>query len=422
MNLFPRVLLALWPVLAVSAVSAVGQEWTRFRGPNGQGIVEGAGIPATWKLEDMAWRLDLPGVGHSQPVVWGTKLFVTSAADEGGSRLVLCYDTATGKELWRWALPAQTHKKHRLNSFASATPTVDGQAVYCVFDTADHYWAVALDHAGKEMWKADLGPTVTQHTMGASPVIFEDLLIINNEQEEDGTAAVVALSVKDGRVAWKTDRKGGAASYATPCVLETPNQPPLLLCSSNAHGLYTLVPRTGTPVWESPLFTLRACSSPVIAGGLTFGTCGKGGGGNYLIAIRPGGQGNVSESHLAYTLRKAIPYVPTPVAHGNLLFLWETGGVVQAVDIATGETKATERITGEYFGSPIRIDDRLYIMTTRGECVVVQADETLKELARNPIGDGSHSTLAVADGRLFIRTFTQLLCLPGTGRKVALRD
>jgi outer membrane protein assembly factor BamB len=150
-----------------------------------------------------------------------------------------------------------------------------------------------------------------------------------------------------------------------------------------------------------------------VASGLVIGTCGSGGGGNYLVAVKPGGSGDVSNSHVAYKLTKVMPYVPTPITNGDLLFLWGDKGVVTCVNAPTGETVWAERVGGNFFGSPIRVEDRLYCLSADGDCVVLTATSQFKVLARNPLGEGSHSTPTVAGGRLYLRTFSHLISIGG---------
>lgn len=393
-------------VLLPAGLSA--QEWTRFRGPNGTGVSEAKTIPVTWGAKDLAWDVPLPGTGHSQPVLWGQKLFVTSALDGGGSRAVFCFDAKTGKKLWEksFDLPA-TPKIHKLNSQASASPACDEMHVYAVVSNPEHYLVIALDHQGVEQWRFDLGPYASQHGDGASPIVFGDLLIQGNEQ--DGKSSLVALDRKTGRVRWETPRRADKVAYSTPCVLDVSGKSQLVF-NSQAYGVSAVDALTGKEVWEAPLFTMRSCSSPIVAGGCVFGTCGSGGGGNYLIAIKPGGSGDVSQSHLAYKITKSsiVPYVPTLVAAGGRLFLWTEKGILSCVDAKSGKVEWEKRIGGNFWASPILIRDKLYNASAEGEVVVVPADGTFEILARNPIGEGTHATLAAANETLYIRTFTGL--------------
>src|SRR5262245_53209647 len=154
-------------LLAWSGLSGLpAQEWTRFRGPNGSGISQAKSIPTEWKESDFLWHVDLPGTGHSSPVLWGERVFATSTADEAGGIHVLCLNATDGKQVWRRDFPHRAFPRHKFNSFASATPAVDAERVYVVWNEPEHYTLVAIDHHGKNVWEKDLGPFKSQHGCG----------------------------------------------------------------------------------------------------------------------------------------------------------------------------------------------------------------------------------------------------------------
>jgi outer membrane protein assembly factor BamB len=398
-------------LVLLASTRTAAQEWTRFRGPNGAGAGEAAGLPVRWGEGDYDWKVDVPGAGHSQPVLWGDRIFLTSALGEGAERIVLCLRAADGRTEWTTRFPSSTHGKHRRNSHASSTPCVDKDRVYLVFSTPAAHTVRALDHAGRELWARDLGPFESNHSDGASPILFADKLILPNEQ--DGKSSVVALDRSTGSVLWKTERRTEEVAYGTPCIHAPPGGPPELILSSHAHGISSLDPATGASNWEALVFDKRTVSSPVLAGGLAIGTCGSGAGGNFLVAVKLGGRGDVTETHVAYRLRRSIPYVPTPIVAGDLLFLWSDGGVVSCVEAPSGNVLWQERVEGAFSGSPVRAGDRMYAMSEGGEVVVVAAKRTFELLARNPLGEGSHSTPAIAGGRIFFRTFGKLFAIGG---------
>jgi outer membrane protein assembly factor BamB len=405
---FTRLVLLVF-VLHPSGVGA--QEWTRYRGPNGTGAGEAGGIPVRWGDTDYDWKVDLPGAGHSEPVIWGEKVFLTSALDEGAVRLALCLRSQDGGTEWTARFPSSTHGKHRRNSHASSTPAADKDRIYCVFSTPAAYTVRALDHAGKEIWVRDLGPFVSQHSDGASPILFEDKLILPNEQ--DGKSFVAALDRATGRVVWNVGRRTEEVAYGTPCIHAPPGGRPEIILSSHAHGISSLDPATGATNWEALVYDKRTVSSPVLAGGLAIGTCGSGGGGNFLVAVKLGGKGDVTATHVAYKLTKSMPYVPTPLVMDDLLFCWGDGGVVSCVEAPTGKVLWQERVDGAFSGSPVRAGDRIYAMSEGGDVFVVAAKRTFELLARNPLGEGSHSTPAIAGGRIYFRTFGKLLAIGG---------
>jgi outer membrane protein assembly factor BamB len=398
---------------AFAAATLEAQEWTRFRGPNGTGISEAKGIPVAWTEQDFRWRVKLPGAGHSQPVIWGDRIFLTSAAAEGRERVLVCLLKTDGRELWTKTYPFPPHGPINKNSgFANGSPVVDQDRVVACFVSKEHYWVRAFDHAGNEQWSRDLGTFVSQHGQGASPMIFENAVIVANDQ--DGESFVVALDLKTGKTVWQTPRRSSdnGTAYGTPCIHLRPDATPELLLTSKSHGISSLDPRTGKLNWEAPVHNKRMAASPVVAGELAIGSCGQAGGaGNYLAAVRLGGSGDVSKTHVAYTIRKGTPYVPTPLYRDGRLYWISDAGVATALEAATGRELWSERVRAEFFGSPVMIDGRIYCPSTKGEMIVLATGGTFQELARNPLGEGSHSTPCVDGGRLYVRTFNYLLCI-----------
>jgi outer membrane protein assembly factor BamB len=387
-------------------------EWSRFRGPNGTGVSTAA-IPANWTAEDYNWKIEVPGDGHSQPVLWGDKIFLTTAVGE--QRMVLCLSAADGKTVWSKPFNSKNHTKHKFNSFASATPCCDEKHVYVLFSTPESYTVLALDHAGSEKWSFDLGPFESQHSCGASPIVYEDMVIVPNEQ--DGPSNIAALDRESGKLRWKGERKQATqgTAYSTPMVFQPDRGAPQLIFNSRAHGVSGVDPKTGKTLWDSPLLTMRSCSSPVLAAGLLTGSCGSGAGGNYLIAVKPGTTGDVSATNLAYKLEGSatMPYVPTPIALGDLLFLISDKGTGTCVNAKTGETIWQKRLGGNFFGSPVIAQDRMYVMSCEGYCHVLSATKEYKEIAKVDLAEGSHSTPAIAGGKIYLRTFHHLMSLGG---------
>lgn len=400
------------PEKAASALPAEAT-WPRFLGHNGTAVSEQKGIPVEWSESDYLWQTDLPGVGHSSPCIWGDRVFLNTAEDEGRRRLVLCLDAATGKILWRQPFNYDTYKKHEFNSYASSTPATDGQRVYVAFDDKQHYTLMAFDLDGRPVWDLDLGPFVSQHGAGVSPVVHEGIVYLANDQ--DGPSFLVAVDAKSGEPRWKVDRRyeEGATSYAAPFILERPGVPTEVVFASKADGITGFDARTGEKHWSSEPFKHRTVSSPAHGLGMIFQTSGGGGQGYFLAAVRPKGLDDVE---VVWTREKQLPYVPTPIVYGENLFLWGDQGVLKCVDAATGDDLGTGRIAGAgtFFGSPVCIDGKLYCISDRGDVCVVEATPELTLLGRNPLGDPSHSTPAVAGGRLFLRTYHKLFCI-GSG-------
>lgn len=406
--------------LLVCAFPAWSQEWTRFRGPNGSGESEAKGIPATWTDKDYNWKVALPGVGHSSPVIWGDKIFLMSADPKTATRYLVCVNALDGKIVWQKEYAGVAHHLHVRSSFASCTPAVEADAVYYAWSDPEHTLLKALDHTGKEIWTRDLGPWVSQHGFGTSPIVYKDLVIVTSYHEnpkrpnagEPTLSFVVAVDKKTGEVRWKTNRKIDTTSYSVPCIRKAADGVEELVFLSTGEGIFALDPQDGKERWLNPVFTMRTVSSPLLAGDLVLGTTGSGGGGNYVVAVRPGKQiGDKPE--IAYEVRKEAPYVPTPVARGNLIFLWSDKGIVTCIEANSGNQVWQKRVTGNYSGSPIRVADKLYCIDEAGTVVVIAADKEFQEFSRIPLNEESRSTPAVSGGRLYLRTISHLYSLGG---------
>ncbi len=413
--------LCVWPCL--------GQEWTRFRGPNGTGISHATTIPSHLTDADLNWKVELPGMGHSSPVLWGERIFLTSSGDKSGGIFVLCLDVKDGRLLWHHDFSLEPFPRHPFNSYASSTPAVDAQRVYVVWNEPEHYVLCAVDHDGKLAWQRDFGPFVSQHGCGISPIVYQDKVILGNEQDDpqfvkgsarSGKSFIVAVDASTGKTLWQTPRRSAVVAYATPCVYEPKRGKPVLIFGSQGHGIYGVNPETGKILWDyEQAFDKRCVSSPVIAGDIILGSCGSGGGGNVVAAVRPGDATIGRKSELVYQLKKSAPYVPTGVAMGAQVWLWSDSGIVTCLDAASGAIRYQERAGGDYFGSPVWVEGRLFCVSTAGELVVLEASDRFNVLHRYPLHELCHSTPAVALGRLFIRTEKHLWSLGGAKTSAA---
>lgn len=413
-SVVPRLVLVLG-LCFVSSVSSA-QEWSRYRGPNGTGLSDAKGIPTKWTEADYNFKIKLPGIGHSSPVLWGKKVFLTSGDEESATRYVICLDAETGKILWQRDYPSKVHHHHLRNSFASPTAAVDETHVYVTWSEPEEYTLMALDHNGRDVWKLNLGPYVSQHSAGPSPVVYEDLVILCNDQdgpikgESDkvGVSFLIAVSRKDGSMRWRTDRNNAVVTYSTPCVYQPPGQKPVLLFNSQAHGITGIDPKTGQRMWEAgDVLTKRSVSSPVFWKDLVFATCGSGGGGGYVVAVRT----SSSTPEVAYKIADAAPYVPSLLIKGDRLYMWSDKGVVSCAKVETGEVLWKERIGGNFSGSPVCVGDYMYCIAEDGEVNVVAAKDTYELISKNPLGEDSRATPAVADGRMYLRTYSHLISI-----------
>lgn len=405
---------------ATSAVDpaklAAAGAWNRFRGPNGSGLGEARGLPSTWTDADYRWTVELPGRGISSPVVWGDRLFVTAADETKLVRSLLCYSVRDGKLLWSQGVPFTKEKKHQLNSFATNTPTVDAERVYTVWQSREAAQVVAYDHDGKISWTGELPPYKSGHGGGISPVVVDGVVALNYNQE--GDSALIGLDAATGRERWKIARKSGKANYSTPCVFTDAKGRNLLIFTAWLHGISAVDPTTGTIVWEkADLFepddgeAKRSIGSPFTDGKMIYGNCGFVGGKKLLAALKPDVADAAREPTVAFRIERNVNHMPTALVHGDLLFLWSDGGIVVCVSADKGKTLWQERIGGNFSGSPVCVDGKLYAVSEDGEMVVLAASKDFQELGRVKLSEGSSSTPAVADGTLYFRTFSKLYAL-----------
>jgi outer membrane protein assembly factor BamB len=390
-------------LFAMSFSSLIPAEnWPRFRGPNGNGLSTDA-IPVIWEKSNFKWKTALPGTGHGSPVVWGNLIFLLCANEQTGERTAVCLNTKTGKIEWQHTHAADIHKHHKQNSFASSTPAVDGDRVYFSWGTKEQLTLVAYTIAGKKSWEANLGPVKGGHGFGASPILHGELVVLNNDQ--DGESSLIALDRLTGDVKWKTPRQSKRLTYSTPVLFRDQ-----LIFTNWTHGITGIDPANGRVLWENQVFPQdskeRAIGSPIVAGNLVIGTCGFVTKLKHIVALRP--NGNKMEE--VWRIEKSVPHIPTPLLLGKNLFLWNDLGIVSCVDVASGKTHWSERAirSGKFFGSPVAADGKIYCAEARGKIVVLRGDGVFEVLAENNLGERCHSTPAIANGVMYVRTYQTL--------------
>jgi outer membrane protein assembly factor BamB len=409
-----------WVLVVLLPLVTQGQEWTRFRGPNGQGISYAKTIPVKWIEEDYNWKIKLPGGGHSSPVLWGDKLFITSGDQQAGNSIIFALNVSDGKILWQKEYSLSKYRPNKLNSFATATPTVDADHVYMLWTSPEETILAALNHNGTEIWKRTFEGVKCQHGAGSSPIVYDDIVIFTHEHENSSSKNArsfwIAVNRKTGETCWTLDRNTGPkTSYSTPCVYTPAQDKPQLIFNSNSHGMTSVSPETGKVIWEvASAFPARVVSSPVIADELLIGSCGDGGAGRRLIAIRPGSSDGSIRPEEVYKIESGHrPYVPTSIAKGSLLFMFLDGGLVSCWNSAAGRQLWEEKPASRFFGSPVWVDGKLYCITMDGDVVVIRAAETYELLAINPLGETSHAAPAVAGGKMYLRTYSHLFSVGG---------
>ncbi|MFI4874793.1 MAG: PQQ-binding-like beta-propeller repeat protein [Blastopirellula sp. JB062] len=417
MNTFRRFsLLLISSFFALAPISVEAQEtWPRFRGENGAGLASAIDLKLPFQAsEDICWKTSLPGVGNSSPVIWGDKIFLLSGEADGSFVYALCLDAASGEILWKKKLASGSYRLHSKNSFASTTPAVDQRSLYVTWSDGQQTTLAAFTHDGELEWTTELGPWVSQHGFGVSPMLYDEYVILPLMQlgvpsklkgRKTGQSRLTAVDRSTGRIVWEAARDSDVAAYSVPYVYRSKTGRDLLLCCSSAHGMVAHNPANGDQVWANPAFRMRSVSSPVVIDGVAYGSCGSGGGGNYVVAVDP------ESGETLYRFERSAPYVPCAVGKEGFTYLWYDKGIVSCLRTADGEKVWQHRIGGNFFSSPIICGDRLINVSEEGEVVILSTGETFKELGRFSLGEGSIASPAAANGKLYVRTDSHLFCL-----------
>jgi outer membrane protein assembly factor BamB len=410
------VLLAIcWVVCHFAAATIRADEWPEFRGPTGQGLAVAAELPIKWDQSiHVAWRRPIEGKGWSSPVIYQGNIYLTTAVpqseDESGEQSLraICLNAATGKQVWNVQVflqsPHEQTKIHTKNSFASPTPLVDGQKLYVHFGPNG---TAALDLNGQLVWKTQEIQYDARHGGGGSPILSGRSLIINCDGVE--RPFVVALDRDSGLEIWRTYRpevEPERFSFATPLEIDVQGQRQVVSPGSSVACSYA--PDTGREIWHVRYpKKWSIIPRPVFAHGLVYVCTGYEGPAE-ILAIRPDGMGDVTDTHVAWRSKEYVPHTPSPLIVDDKLFLLSDEGVASCRDALSGKLHWRKRLGGNYSSSPIYANGRVYFPSEEGECVVVAADAEFAELARNDLGEQTLASYAVGDGALFVRTAEHL--------------
>jgi outer membrane protein assembly factor BamB len=408
-------------VVAMCLGPTAAADWRQFRGPGGQGISDETGLPTEWSAEqNIVWKVKLPGAGASSPVTQGERVFVTcysgyglDAKDPGKMedlrRHLLCLDRATGKTKWAKEFePALPEHKYQgegsYHGYAASTPVVDGESLYVFFGRSGVY---RFDLDGNQVWHVSVGKSTNGWGSGASPILYKDTLLVNASVE---SGAIVALDKKDGKEVWRAP--GVSAAWNTP-VLVTTMEGKVELVVSVQDRVLGVDPDTGKELWRAEGVHRYVCPSVVARDGVVYAI----GGGSTSLAVKAGGRGDVTKTHVVWRESKGSN-VGSPVCHeGHLYWASDGGGTVHCQDAATGKTVYAERLTpasGQVWASPVLAGGNLYYVSKDRGVYVVAAGPKFRPVAHNVIaGDKSRSnaSLAVSNGHLFLRNDEHLYCI-----------
>lgn len=402
----------LWLFLVVAPVFA--ENWPGWRGPRGDGTSLETDAPTTWNVpekQNIAWKTPLAYTGHSSPVIWNDRVFVTGADESGERRMLVALNRRDGKILWeREVEKSPLEKKHKLNSWASGTPATDGELVYASFLDGKEIRVAAFTMDGKSAWDVKPGGFSSVHGFCSCPVLYQNMVIINGDH--DGDAYLVALDRATGNTIWKTPRENKTRSYCTPIIRDIDGRTQMILSGSKCVASYD--PNTGKRWWLLDGPTEQFVASPVMNAGLVFITGGFPD--KHILAIDPRGSGKITdESHVKWRhLNKGVSYVPSPVAAGDYFFCVSDGGIASCYDAKTGHVHWQERLGPHHSSSLVAAKGMVYFLDDEGTTHVIAADKEFRVLAKNPLGEEAYSSPAISDGRIFIRGAQHLIAI---GRK-----
>ena len=426
--------------VAATASSSAGN-WPQWRGPDGTGISNEKNLPAEWNAsKNIKWKTPIDGRGHSSPIVWENRIFVTTAIEgevvEGAKApkhmlgdkefvhpdsvgankkhtfKVVALNRDTGKILWQAVAFEGTpyDDRHRKSSYAASTPATDGKMVYAFFGSEGLY---AYDYNGKLAWKADLGKmgTVGMGT-GTSPIIFENLVIVQAD-EENGTASfIVAFDKKTGKEVWKTPRKV-QVSWSTPLLVKTAKRTELI--ASGTESIVSYDPATGKELWSHKGVESNAIPSPVANSEMVYLVAGYPA--KIALAIRLGGSGDLTGTkEVPWQYTKGTAYVPSPILYGDYLYLTTDRGVLTCIDAKTGEVKyegGRIPIPATFTASPVAFDGKILMTSEDGDTFIVKAGPKHEILGTNSVGEPVYASPAIADGRIYIRGEKNIYCIGG---------
>jgi outer membrane protein assembly factor BamB len=411
---------------ALLPISAPGANWPGWRGPTGLGISSETTLPLHWSAnQNVRWRVPLPERGNSTPVIWGDRVFVTQAIEKEGRRTLLCLDRSTGKRLWQSGVVfAEKELSHETNPQCSASPATDGERVVVSFGSAGLY---CYDFQGKEIWHRDLGRQTHIWGNAASPILHGELCALNFGPGE--RTFLIALNKKTGEKMWQQDEPGGASgekkpgqdkpewigSWTTPIVINVDSHEELIMTFPRRVAAFD--PNTGRELWTCRGLNPLVYTSPLYGDGILVAMGGFGGS---SLAVKPGGSGDVTDTHRLWQIPKTKQRIGSGVISGGHIYILNDPGVAECFQLQTGKLIWEERLKGpgakgDSWSSMVLADEKLYVVNQSGDTFVLKASPKFELLATNSLGETTISSLAVSDGDIFIRTYKGLWCISERG-------
>lgn len=394
-------------ILCFVATSACAENWPQWRGSRLDGTSLDHGFPESVTEKSVAWRTELPGLGHASPIVWQDRIFTVAAVAESAQRLLLCVDRASGKLLWEQpVLKSPLEGKHRLNSHASSTPATDGERVFTAFLDGAQVVVSAHDFSGQQAWQVRPGVFTSKHGFCGSPIIFEDKVIVNCDH--DGPGYIVALARKDGRQLWRIERPNQTRSYCVPLIKELSGRTQMVLSGSKCVTSYD--PHDGRLLWMIDGPTEQFVASIVHDEKSNLLLMSGGFPEHHILAINPDGMGDVTNTHIVWRTNKGVSYVPSPLCESGWLLIVSDSGIAHCFDAAKGEIAWEERMK-EHHASLVSAEGKAFFINDFGTLRVVKPGLKYDLLAESELGEKVFASPAMSDGQIFIRGEKNLICL-----------
>jgi outer membrane protein assembly factor BamB len=403
------ILLLIW--LAMESPLLAAENWPRFRGAGGEGHSNETGFPVEWSADQqIAWRTPIEGAGWSSPIVWNDRVYLTSAVGDGSACHVIALDRETGRVVWnREVAKQQLKRKEGKNSFATATPCTDGERIYAIF--ADGTF-VAVSLTGEVLWTNTEFPFYSKHGLGESPIVYQNLVIMPLDGSSPGPdvevgwkkpwdqAVVVALDAATGKVRWKAARGQSRVSHMTPLILPVDGHDQLI--SPAGDRVQGFDPLTGELLWS--VYSQGEGVTPSPASGEGFVFSGSGFEQPTIRAVKLGGRGEITESHIAWEQQKGTPTQSSLIYVAPNLYAVTDNGVLTCYRGTTGELVWQDRLGGKFSASPVYAEGRLYFLSEEGTTFVVATGDQYQLLSTNPLNESAQASPALSHGHIFLRT------------------
>jgi outer membrane protein assembly factor BamB len=405
------------PWLLVAPVGIWADNWPAWRGPAGTGVCTERGLPVRWSPTDgIRWRTPLPDRGNSTPVVWNDRVFITQAIEKDQRRTLICFDRSNGKILWQSGVTySERESTHATNPLCSSSPVTDGERVIAWFGSAGLF---CYDMQGKQLWQRDLGKQAHIWGYGSSPVLHQNLCILNFGPGE--RSFLIAVDKGTGKTVWQVHEPGGnfgndskdwKGSWSTPLVIRTDTREELI--ASLPGRVASFDPLNGKPYWTCLGLNPLVYTSPLWGDGVLVLMGGFNGS---SLAVRPGGNGDVTETHRLWQIPKTKQRIGSGVISGKHIYIVDEPGVAGCFELNSGKMVWQERLEGpseEYtsWSSMVLGDGKLYVINQGGDTFVLQPSPAFKGIATNSLGEMTNASLAISNGEIFVRTHQALWCI-----------